>query len=87
MSWLCGYIFVGGLLTGAMTLAYSMAEYTIAISNIVNEHQITNSGAYVGLYCAYLLLGVAYSYFGVKFSGYLNQFMGIVYLFSRIIDA
>ncbi|KAG2222496.1 hypothetical protein INT45_012810 [Circinella minor] len=75
MSWLCGYIFVGGLVTGAMTLAYSMAEYTIAISNIVNEHQITNSGAYVGLYCAYLLLGVAYSYFGVKFSGYLNQFM------------
>lgn len=29
MSWLCGYIFTGGLLSVLMTLAYTMAEYVI----------------------------------------------------------
>ncbi|KAI9274666.1 amino acid/polyamine transporter I [Phascolomyces articulosus] len=52
-----------------------MGEYTIAISNILNEHQITNLGANVGLYIAFLLIGVGYSYLGIRFSGYLNKFM------------
>ena len=75
MSWICGYVFMGGLLSVVMTLAYSMGEYTIAISNILNENQVSNAGANVGLYIAYLLLGVAYCYLGLKWSAYLNKFM------------
>ncbi|KAI7848423.1 amino acid/polyamine transporter I [Circinella umbellata] len=52
-----------------------MGEYTIAISNILNENQVSNAGANVGLYIAYLLLGVAYCYLGLKWSAYLNKFM------------
>lgn len=29
MAWLCGYVFVAGLLSATMTLAYSMGEYVI----------------------------------------------------------
>ncbi|KAI8145229.1 amino acid/polyamine transporter I [Fennellomyces sp. T-0311] len=67
MSWVCGYIFIGGLLSAAMTLAYTMGDYVI--------EKITNPGANVGLYIAFLLLGVGYSYLGLRYSGYLNKFM------------
>ncbi|CDS10375.1 hypothetical protein LRAMOSA03051 [Lichtheimia ramosa] len=75
MSWLCGYIFTGGLLSVLMTLAYTMAEYVIAIANVLNVHQTDNQGAIVGLYILFLFIGVGYSYLGIKFSGYLNYFM------------
>lgn len=43
MSWLCGYIFTGGLLSVLMTLAYTMAEYVIGKLNIILLHYNTPS--------------------------------------------
>ncbi|KAI9314156.1 amino acid permease-domain-containing protein [Dichotomocladium elegans] len=75
MAWVCGYVFVGGLLAVVMTVAYTMAQYVVAISNVMNVRQIDSQGALVGLYILFLILGVGYSYMGIKFSGYLNKFM------------
>ncbi|ORY93803.1 amino acid/polyamine transporter I [Syncephalastrum racemosum] len=85
MAWLCGYVFVAGLLSATMTLAYSMGEYVIAIANVLNENQIDNQGANVGLYILFLIVGVAYNYLGLKFSAYLNKFMVIWVTIGTII--
>ncbi|KAL1934990.1 hypothetical protein VTP01DRAFT_4130 [Rhizomucor pusillus] len=75
MSWICGYVFVAGLLAATMTLAYNISESVISIANLYRENPITSQGAYVGLYVLFIVVGVAYSGLGLKFSGYLNNFM------------
>ncbi|CDH54533.1 apc amino acid permease [Lichtheimia corymbifera JMRC:FSU:9682] len=85
MSWVTGYMIVAGLLTANMTVAYSLSEYIIALSNILNVHQINNQGANVGLYIAVLLLGLAYCSLGIKFNGYLNRFMIFWVLIGTVI--
>ena len=79
MAWNCGYIFLAGVLATVMTAAYTMAEYVVAIANVLitdPERQITNHGITIGIYIGILLLSVIYCYQGIRFSGYLNVFTG-----------
>ncbi|KAJ8661264.1 hypothetical protein O0I10_003013 [Lichtheimia ornata] len=81
MSWICGYMFVAALLTSTMTVVYTMTEYIIAAYNILNEKQINDIGANIGLFIALMVIGVGYSYLGLKFNGYLNKFM-VLWVFA-----
>lgn len=58
-----------------MLIALLLCVFT-AVANIFRKDPITEQGANVGLYIAFLALGVSYSYLGLKFSSYLNKFMG-----------
>ncbi|CDH54997.1 apc amino acid permease [Lichtheimia corymbifera JMRC:FSU:9682] len=75
MSWICGYIFLAGQLSTAMTLAYSLGEYIIATWNIANTYQIDNQGANIGIYVAVLILGITVNACGLKFNAWLNRVM------------
>ncbi|KAI9314154.1 amino acid permease-domain-containing protein [Dichotomocladium elegans] len=75
MSWICGYIFLAGQLTTAMTVSYTLAQYLIATANVVNDYQVTNQGATIGVYIAILFAGVAVNSLGVKVNGWLNIFI------------
>ncbi|KAI9269074.1 amino acid/polyamine transporter I [Phascolomyces articulosus] len=60
-----------------MTAAYTLAQYVVAIVNVLvidPNQQITAHGATIGIYIGTLLLSVACCYQGIRFSGYLNMF-------------
>ena len=77
MSWICGYLFLGGNIAAAMTVAYSLGEFTIAAANIFREEEIANQGANVGLFIAFLVASLICSYFGLKFNALMNKFIGM----------
>ncbi|KAI9272928.1 amino acid/polyamine transporter I [Phascolomyces articulosus] len=75
MSWVCGYLFLGGNIAALMTVAYSLGEFTIAAANILRKDEISNTGANVGLFIVFLVAGIGCSYFGIKFSAFMNKFI------------
>lgn len=76
MSWISGYIYLAGLITASMTLAYSSVQFIYGTANALNVTQITSEGGYVGLYFGLIIVGTLYNMLGMKFSAYLNKFMG-----------
>ncbi|KAG2221051.1 hypothetical protein INT45_009709, partial [Circinella minor] len=88
MAWNCGYVFLAGVLATVMTAAYTMAEYVVAIANVLitdPERQITSHSITIGIYIGILLLSVIYCYQGIRFSGYLNVFTVIWVLVGTIV--
>jgi amino acid transporter len=75
MSWINGYVYLIGLITANITLAYTSADFVVGISNVVNVTQITSQGAYVGLFCGLYIMATLFNMLGMKFSGYMNKFM------------
>ncbi|KAI8149992.1 amino acid/polyamine transporter I [Fennellomyces sp. T-0311] len=76
LSWVCGYVMLGGLLAAQMTVGYSVSQYTFSIQNILHpENAITSKGAYIGLTVAYLLASSAYCCLGIKASAYMTKFL------------
>jgi amino acid transporter len=77
MSYINGYVYLIGLITANITLAYTSGTFIIYIANTLNVAQITSQGAYVGLYCAIIIAATLYNFLGMRFSGYLNKFLVI----------
>lgn len=76
MSYINGYVYLIGLITANITLAYTTGDFIIYIANTLNFTQITSQGANVGLYCAISVAAALYNFLGMKYSGYLNKFLG-----------
>ncbi|CAO3626288.1 unnamed protein product [Mucor hiemalis] len=75
MSYINGYVYLIGLITANITLAYTTGDFIIYIANTLNYTQITSQGANVGLYCAISVAATLYNFLGMKYSAYLNKFL------------
>ncbi|ORY96420.1 hypothetical protein BCR43DRAFT_440156, partial [Syncephalastrum racemosum] len=76
MSWMAGYMYVTGLMAANMTLAWTAAQYIYGLAQLCSGFSTSSTGAYVGLYCAVLILGTVYNFLGMRASSWLNKFMG-----------
>ncbi|KAI8085654.1 amino acid/polyamine transporter I [Thamnidium elegans] len=75
MSYITGYIYLTGFITGSIALAYSIANFIVYIGNTLNEDQITSQGASIGIYCAIFIVATGYNFLGMRCNSYLNKFM------------
>lgn len=76
MSYINGYIYLTGLITANITLAYSAADFIFYTANTLNVTQISSTGASVGLYIGIFIAATAFNFLGTRSNGNMNKFLG-----------
>ncbi|KAG2199321.1 hypothetical protein INT47_012955 [Mucor saturninus] len=75
MSYINGYLYLTGLITANITLAYSAADFIIYTANTLNITQISSTGANVGLYIGIFIAATAFNFLGMRSSNNMNKFL------------